>query len=188
MNIYPIQNFHPILKITKNTYANWEQQISNFIPLEWQFILMNDGSFTQNLNALLIQTPAILGCQKFNPISKSDIKSIRIVWLENDKKNKFTFARSIWLFNHNICTNIDILSEKPLGYSLIQNETDINKDIKEIYYGYNTYLESKFNSKEPIWGRKYNIYYKKRSYITIEEFFSPKLINLFQIDNYKLIN
>jgi len=148
---------------------------------------MNDGSFTQNLHSLIIKKPQILVCQKSNLISKNNIKSIRIAWLESDFKNKLTFARSIWLLNHNTYINIDILNEKPLGYSLIQNETDIKKDIKEIYYGYNNYLESKFNSQEPIWGRKYTIYYKKKSHITIEEFFSPKLINLFQIDEFKLI-
>lgn len=182
MNIYPIHNFHPILKIAKKQSSTWNKQILNCIPLEWQFILMNDGSFTQNLNSLLIKKPHILVCQKSNQISKNYIKNIRIVWLENKNQNKFTFARSIWILNNNTYINLNLLNEQPLGYSLIEYETDITKNIQEIYYGYNNYLESKFDSKELIWGRKYTIFYKSKSYITIEEFFSPKLLYLFKID------
>lgn len=68
---------------------------------------------------------------------------------------------------------------KPIGQFLIESQADIYKDIHEIYFGYSKNLENQFNSKGPIWGRKYTLYYHQEYLATIQEFFSPYLINFF---------
>ena len=179
MNIHPIQKFIPILKLKINNYNTLNNQFNKFIPIEWQFILTNNGSFTQNLNSLLMNKADIEMSQKYNKISEIKSVNIRIIWLKNNINDRFTFAHSIWIFNSSSKKYLKLLTNKPIGQSFIEYEIDLYKDLQEISYGYCHYLENQFKCTEPIWARKYKIYYKNNSYAIIEEFFSPKLINFF---------
>lgn len=99
--------------------------------------------------------------------------------MENCIYTKYLFARSIWLFKYLEKIDYKIQNNLPIGNSLINSQTDIYKHIHEIYYGYSNNLEKKFKIYQPIWGRKYTLYYKNKSFITIQEFFSPSIINFF---------
>ena len=71
------------------------------------------------------------------------------------------------------------LQNKPIGQSLIESRIDIYKDIHEIYYGYCQHLENRFQINEPTWGRKYTIYCENRPLTTIQEIFSPQIVEFF---------
>ena len=181
MNINNIQSFHPIFKL--KWYNNYTKQtkINKYIPIEWQFLIMNNGSLTQNLNSLLTNKITLEMCQKYNITINNKFTNIRIVWLENYINKKLTFAQSIWIINTLNNTYKHILNTKPIGYSLIKFEIDIYKDLQEISCGYCYNLENIFQTSETIWSRKYKIYYNYNSYVTIEEFFTPKLVNFFTL-------
>ena len=177
--IYTFHKFHyiyilPAYKIVKL------KNISKFpIPLEWQLILINEGSLTQNLHALTGNTLNIKKYQNFSKISIHNHKNLRCIWLENSIYTKFLFARSIWILNYINNININVTTNLPLGKSIIKSEVEIYKKLHEIYYGYCQYLEEEFQKNTPMWGRKYTMYYNNKSSITIQEFFSPLIINFF---------
>nr|YP_009295835.1 hypothetical protein Schim_089 [Schimmelmannia schousboei]AOM64770.1 hypothetical protein Schim_089 [Schimmelmannia schousboei] len=174
MNIYTFYTFHFIFSLPVNKNYSYKN-LSSIIPTEWQLILMNDGSFTQNLHSLTGKHININISQTLNARSNNKKKNRRVIWLEDEINNKFISARSLWILQSN--NNQYIKTNKPVGQSFIESKADIYKEINEIYYGYCTYLEQKFNSKNPIWGRKYTLYYNQQSYAIIQEFFSPQLIN-----------
>lgn len=62
-----------------------------------------------------------------------------------------------------------------MGLSFIEKQTDIRREVHEIYYGYSAYLERQFNNNCGIWGRKYTLYHQDKPIILMQEFFSPKL-------------
>lgn len=181
MNIHDIQSFHPIFTLKFQPKHIVQKKINRYIPIEWQFIIMNNGSLTQNLNSLFNNEIILEMVQKPMKTNKHKLTNIRIVWLENCINKNLTFAKSIWTINQKNNTYIPLLKTKPIGYSLIQSEIDIYKDLQEIYCGYCYNLESVFQRSQLIWGRKYKIFYNKQSYITVEEFFTPKLIEVFTL-------
>nr|QCI04050.1 hypothetical protein [Antithamnionella ternifolia] len=172
MNIQLIKNFNPILKIN---IQKSNIKLNKIIPSEWLFILMNTGSFTQNLNSLLINDININVCQKYNNNQPQKFTNTRTVWLINSHNDKFAFAQSRWIINNNYHNYVNLLNNKPIGQSFILNETDLHKNIEEIYCGYSYTLETDFQSRQLIWGRKYKVLYNDTSFIVIQEYFSPKL-------------
>nr|QCI05161.1 hypothetical protein [Centroceras clavulatum] len=179
MNINLSKKFHTIFKIKLNPKNKLYQNFDNYIPKEWQSIIINDGSFTQNLNSLFINPTKITMSQKYSIIFPEKLINIRNVWLENDSNNKVTFAKSIWIINKDYCKYNKIFNTIPIGYSLINFEVDIYKNLQEIFCGYCYDLEKRLQSKEIIWGRKYQIFYPNQSSVTIEEYFTPKLVKVF---------
>jgi len=181
MNINNIISFHPIISMKWHSKHKIYHKINKYMPKEWQFIIMNNGSLTQNLNSLLINHTTIEMSQKHNSIfNKQIFTNIRIVWLENYIDQNLTFAKSIWIMNKKDNTYTQVLKTAPIGYSLITFEIDIYKNLEEIYCGYSYHLEDIFQTSKLIWGRKYKINYSNNSYVTIEEYFTPKLIEFFQ--------
>ena len=136
---------------------------------------MSDGSFTQNLNSLTNITTKIEITYESDYAKLNHNNSIREILMKDYHNNNLAFAVSSWKNKKEMPFYIP--QNEPIGLSLIKSKIDIYKDIHEIYYGYSTYLEYTFKSVDAIWGRKYTLYYKNRSIITIKEFFSPKLIN-----------
>ena len=182
MNINNKISFHPIFIMKLNEQYKMKHKINKYIPIEWQFILMNTGSLTQNLNSLLINKITIEMCQKYYlTFNEKKFTNIRIVWLENQINQNITFAKSIWVINKRENKYKQILTTKPIGYSLINHEIDIYKNLEEIYCGYSYNLENIFEKSALIWGRKYKISYSSNSYITIEEYFTPNLVNFFNL-------
>ena len=183
MNINLGHIFHKNLILPTNKYTNY--YLDRLVPIEWQLILTSDGSLTQTLHSLtgqLIQTQ-ILSQYRYRLINEINNNNIREIWLEDYKYNKLIFAKSLSNLYSNNRIKIQFPKYKPLGQLLIEFQSDIYKDIHEIYSGYCTYLEHKFNCYGPIWGRKYSIYYQKIRLTTIQEFFSPQIIKF--LNKYK---
>lgn len=177
--IYIHQVFHYIFILPIHKIQNKLNVFIKFIPIKWQLILMNDGSFTQNLYYINNIPIDIQICQKKNYEPNTSYRNIRCIWLKNCLYTKLIFARSLWKFSNLNLLNNHILREKPVGLSLIKTKLDIYKEFHEIYYGYCQLLEKKLNIYQPIWGRKYTVYYYSNSYATIQEFFSPDIISFF---------
>lgn len=178
IHVYTFHKFQPLLILPINTkksiYSNL--RISKIIPIEWQLILINEGSFTETLNALTGKEIKVTMSQKYNNITRN----IRCVWLETSIYTKLTFARSLWLLIDTKQVHFKLTTNQPIGKSFIHNKIDIYRNLHEIYYGYCKYLEKQFLTNQPIWGRKYTIYYNYDCNITIQEFFSPYIIKLFK--------
>nr|YP_010728839.1 hypothetical protein P6G75_pgp076 [Lithothamnion corallioides]WEA77115.1 hypothetical protein [Lithothamnion corallioides] len=149
----------------KNSYYT-----SKNFPLEWQLMLLSDGSFTQNLNSIIGQNINI-NLIRQNLINKNQI--IRQVWIEGLHKNKMAFAESYW--KKNDIKKSELSYCKPIGKSMINDELDISKKIHNINYGYNFFIEKTLQIKHPIFSREYIIWYNNKPLTTIKEFFSPNL-------------
>lgn len=183
MHTHLIHPLNHAYNMRLNSTDLFSSQAIRFIPTEWRLILLNSGSFTQNLNSLTgYKVKACMAKIKNKQIIKQ--QKLRSVYLANYWGEKLAFARSLWEIEIEHKTNIILIGDKPMGQSLIEHQTDIYKDVHEIYWTYSACLEHKFKSVGPIWGRKYTLYCQDRPFVTIQEFFSPCLINLF---NYKKI-
>nr|YP_010986240.1 hypothetical protein UYL67_pgp180 [Pachymeniopsis lanceolata]WOL37158.1 hypothetical protein [Pachymeniopsis lanceolata] len=178
MTIYQYYPFQKILTIPQKQIPYLTEIKLKTLPKEWKLILTNDGSFTQNLNSLTGKHIQLKINHKTSEILLNK-KKLRIIWLEDNINNKLTFARSLWPLQVNHYKYIELENEKPLGQSMIESKIDIYKDIYKLYYGYSKYLDKKFRSKGPIWGRTYKIYYHKKLFTIVEEFFSPHLTQYF---------
>nr|YP_009395940.1 hypothetical protein [Dasya naccarioides]ARW65126.1 hypothetical protein [Dasya naccarioides] len=179
IHIHTFDLFHYLLVIPYKEINYSNKKFYPRIPSKWQLILTNEGSFTQIIKNLSGYKINIRVVEKKTRTINNVHKNIRCVWLENSIYTKYLFARSIWLFKYLDNINCNIEGNLPIGNSLINSQTDIYKHIHEIYYGYSKNLEKKFRICKPIWGRKYTLYYKNKSFITIQEFFSPLIINFF---------
>nr|QCI04993.1 hypothetical protein [Callithamnion tetricum] len=179
MTTYSLHKFQTLLILPICNSQILQKNLLQTIPKKWKLILISDGSFTRNLHGLTGYSTEIEISQKYNYIDNILARNIRIAWLKNQNCKILTFAQSICILKNTYTSYINIYKKKPIGTSFISSKTDIYKKIEEIYYGYCYYLEKKFNSKQPIWGRKYTIYYTQDSYITIQEFFSPHIISFF---------
>lgn len=178
-NIYVFYKFNTICVIKKNRIKNLQNKLS----IQWQIILMNEGSFTKTLHYLtnnIIKTKTL---QKQYSIPEIMSRNIRCAWLETEIYTQLTFARSLWRFLLNNTIYKTISNNKAIGQLLIENQIDIYKDIHEIYYGYCKNLELQFKSIKPLWGRKYTLYYNKIFFVTIQEFFSPSIADFFNNNN-----
>nr|QVY58074.1 hypothetical protein [Eucheuma denticulatum] len=149
--------------------------VNSFIPKEWQLLLLSDGSFTQTLTSLTGQQIYLDQISQYTYKLINDLYKVRDIWLKDHKSNQLIFAKSLWL----LYFSIDLPTAQPIGKSLILYQKDIYRDIHELYYGYCTYLESKFHYKGPVWGRKYTIYYNQEPLTTLQEVFAPLVINCF---------
>lgn len=172
----------PIGKFSKNIHSI-NYNLKEFIPKEWQLILMSDGSFTQNLISLTgkIISLSIISQSIYYPLNSKSC--IREIWLVDSLCRKLAFAQSIWPKYNKNENNIFKPNNQTIGQLLIESKVDIHKDIHEIYYGYCTYLEKHLSINEPTWGRKYTIYYNNRPLTTIQEIFSPSIINFFIVSS-----
>ena len=140
---------------------------------------MSDGSYTQNLISLtgeIIHLNIVFESKYYTLNNNSHIREI---WLTDSSYKKLAFAQSIWPLYNKTQNNILKLNNQTIGQLLIESKIDIYKDIHEIYYGYCIYLEEQLSINEPIWGRKYTIYYNKKPLTTIQETFSPNIIDFF---------
>lgn len=158
-----------------NTYYN----LVKLIPIEWQLILMSDGSFTQNLISLtgnIIQVKIV--SQSMYKLDNYN-KKIREIWLIDQSYNKLAFAQSIWPKYDDELDYTLTQSKKPIGQSFVESQADIYRDIHEIYCGYCKNLDNEFQFDDIVWGRKYTIYSNNKPLTTIHEIFSPQIIDFF---------
>lgn len=173
-------NFHFVFILSINKKKYFQNKLSHLIPIYWQVILFNEGSLTEILNCLNGKQVIFKMYQKNNSASRNN-RYLRCIWIESCLYTKMMFAQSLWQFkyvNDNKQEN-KLKYNIPIGKLIIHTETDIYKQIHEIYYGYSIELENKLNYHEAIWGRKYTLYYNNKLFITIQEFFSPNITNFF---------
>nr|YP_009294485.1 hypothetical protein Aspa_089 [Asparagopsis taxiformis]AOM65968.1 hypothetical protein Aspa_089 [Asparagopsis taxiformis] len=176
--MYSFNQFQNLLMFSKKRIYVTNPIISYLIPMEWYLILMSDGSFTQHLYTLTdtkIKTNLIINFNNNKYINYKKLY-LREIWLENSSKEKLAFAKSIW--NLNNLYEIKFPLHKPIGQSFIDLKIDIHQEINQIFYGYSNNLNKKFQDQHILWGRQYTIYSKKQPLVTIEEYFSPKIIQL----------
>nr|YP_009391388.1 hypothetical protein [Platysiphonia delicata]ARW59532.1 hypothetical protein [Platysiphonia delicata] len=171
--------FHKITISPRKHIHHLSEKTNTFMPVGWQIILINEGSLTSTLNMLENEEMKINVVQKKYRVSNKKEKKVRAIWMENSIYSKLMFAKSLWTLTYVNENEYQLELKKPLGTSFIQSEIDIYKSVCEIYYGYCKYLEKKMNYKGPIWGRKCIIHYENKNLITIQEFFSPGILNAF---------
>lgn len=165
-----------VLPINENKHIR--QKLNDLIPIKLQIILLNEGSLTKILNYTNIKPVTLKKSQKTNETLKN-YRYLRYIYIENCLYTKLIFARSLWQFKYkNYKTKQKELENYlPVGISILKYNIDIYKQIHEIYYGYCVQLENKLNCNQPLWARKYTLSYNHESFITIQEFFSPHIIN-----------
>nr|YP_009293888.1 hypothetical protein Ahnf_091 [Ahnfeltia plicata]AOM65576.1 hypothetical protein Ahnf_091 [Ahnfeltia plicata]UAT97402.1 hypothetical protein Ahn.pli.Chile.pt_031 [Ahnfeltia plicata] len=183
-------DFIPLNTSQLNIYND---TICDPVPLRWKLILLNDGSFTQNLNSLtghhinanvLKQSTNNFVLNQYTQhldayFSLVNSKATREVWLEDNKSTKLAFARSFW-FQPSIMSN-KFPDHEPIGKSFIQLNIDIHKEIHQVYCGYSTHMSHEFKSNDFIWGRHYTIWQNYQPLAIVQEFFSPHLIQYLQL-------
>lgn len=95
MYIHALHKFHAIYtsSIVYSSVCNnsWSKSL---IPIEWQIILMNEGSLTRHLICLNGHKIKTEMTQEYLKISNNTVRNLRVVWLKN-KLEKLTFARSL---------------------------------------------------------------------------------------------
>nr|AZL88039.1 hypothetical protein [Harveyella mirabilis] len=144
-----------------------------------QLILINEGSYTKIIQYFNNKKIKINILQKYYNQSNKINRNIRYVWLETSIYTILTFAKSLWLIVNNQELIKSIKKNFSIGLSFIDNQIDIYKNIYEIYYCYSQKFEKQLNFKGVIFGKKYTLYYKDCSFITIQEFFSPNIFFYF---------
>nr|YP_009396757.1 hypothetical protein [Ophidocladus simpliciusculus]ARW65943.1 hypothetical protein [Ophidocladus simpliciusculus] len=172
---------HIVCTIPINKFKYLINKVPELLPVQLQIILINEGSFTRTLKYLTSQIIKVKTSQKEQNIKTNTIRKIRCVWLETSIYTKLLFARSLWYLIYKNRQLQNIKSQLPIGQSFIEHQIDIHKKIHEIHYGYCEELERTLKSKEPLWGRKYTLYYKDKSYLTIQEIFSQKITIFFSL-------
>nr|YP_009398402.1 hypothetical protein [Lophocladia kuetzingii]ARW67588.1 hypothetical protein [Lophocladia kuetzingii] len=178
-NIYTFNEFHSICNLPIYKIEKLNKKLLNLIPIQIKLLLINEGSLTKNVEYLSGKITKIFTMQKENRKSKINI---RCVWLETSIYTRLIFARSLWCIIYKNTMGKENNIDKPIGKLYIKHQVDIYKDIHEIYYGYCQNIEKCYQTQiknTPMWGRKYSLYYENESYIIIQEFFSPYIINLF---------
>nr|YP_009313451.1 Hypothetical protein ycf21 [Galaxaura rugosa]SCW21705.1 Hypothetical protein ycf21 [Galaxaura rugosa] len=182
------------IQFIKNWEYNLKKDLKNFnylpsfIPIEWQILLTNDGSFTRNASIINNSITTIQLCKQ-NSIytSRKKIKNFisyhkyqtvnriteRYVWLTQEKE-KIGFAYFQYLSNRYKMSYL-FHNNQPVGSSLIASETNIHRDLENVYLGYCQELESSFECIGPLWGRSYNIHVETDTLLIIHEIFSSKL-------------
>nr|YP_009392834.1 hypothetical protein [Caloglossa intermedia]ARW61396.1 hypothetical protein [Caloglossa intermedia] len=169
-----------ILPIYKNKQKYLNNKLKNLIPASLQLILLNQGSLTKILNYINAKQVILKKFQKNNHTLKNN-RYLRYIWIEDCLYTKLIFAKSLWQFKYDKSHRgkEKLKNHIPIGISIVQYEIDIYKEVQEIYYGYCIKLNHSLNYDQPMWGRKYTLYYDNRLLATVQEFFSPYIINFF---------
>ena len=131
--IHTFYKFHYIIILSKSKLLSLSEKANRFIPIEWQLILINEGSFTQITNYLDGCQAKLYMLQKNNNTSNNINRHIRCIWLENFLYTKLVFARSIWLFTYLDKHDYNIKKNQPIGNLLINAQTDIYKKLINIF-------------------------------------------------------
>ena len=150
----------------------------------WQMLLLGDGSPTHHLQ-LLTGEPTEVDVIDMSLIGKRDdgapveIEAIaeprlrRQVWLRTASGQRLAYAASWW--------NADIVDDYlqnrslPIWRSLSTLHTELYRDVRGVYCGHCSELESAFGQKAPFWGRHYLFWHDRQPLTLIYEVFSPYL-------------
>nr|YP_010851171.1 hypothetical protein Ycf21 [Aphanocladia delicatula]WGH14174.1 hypothetical protein Ycf21 [Aphanocladia delicatula] len=176
---FEVNTFHPICVVSLKQNNFITNKKSNSIKILTKIIVINEGSHTRLIQYLTNEEIKIKILQQNEKKNQKVHRRIRYVWLETSIYTKMTFARSLWTIKEKDLQINKIKRNLPIGQSFITTKIDINKYINEFHYFYCKDLEKELRSKKAIWGRKYKLKYEHNSCILIQEFFSPKIMFLF---------
>lgn len=150
----------------------------------WQFLLLNDGSLTKQLQILMNKKINVHLLDKFpipfgipllsyfsNYIKKPIIK--RNIFLYSQDVQPLVYAISWW--SQNTINSLFLNKNQPIWSNLTQLKIEFYRDLKKIILINSKDLEKKFNKKGPFWGRYYIIWYENSPLTIIFEIFSPKI-------------
>ena len=150
----------------------------------WQMLLLGDGSPTHLLQLLTgertevdVIDMSLIG--KRDDGAPEEIEAIaeprlrRQVWLRTASGQRLAYAASWW----NAGNVDDYLQNRslPVWRSLSTLHTELYRDVRGVYYGNSSALESAFEEKAPFWGRHYLFWHNGQPLTLIYEVFSPYL-------------
>ncbi|AUB36956.1 chorismate lyase [Nostoc flagelliforme CCNUN1] len=161
----------------------------------WQLMLLGDGSPTRHLE-LLTGEPVEVDVIDMSLIgmdldgAPDLIQAVpgprlrRQVWLRTASGQQLAYATSWWEASH-----VDEYLQNrslPIWASLARLRTELYRDVRGIYYGDSSALESGFNVIGPFWGRHYLFWHHGQPLTLIYEVFSPyltKYLGAMQLDS-----
>lgn len=150
----------------------------------WQLMLLGDGSPTRHLE-LLTGEPVEVDVIDMSLIgmdldaAPDLIQAVpgprlrRQVWLRTASGQRLAYATSWWEASH-----VDEYLQNrslPIWASLARLRTELYRDVRGIYYGDSSALESGFDVTGPFWGRHYLFWHHGQPLTLIYEVFSPYL-------------
>ena len=170
-------NFYPICTLSMQEVNSLKERLILVKRLKPIILLTSEGSLTRAVEYLTGNKVYITKLARSNFQTGCEHRKIRCIWMETSLYTRLVFARSLWitLFNYNFKKTIK--DNTPIGETFINQRTDIDKNIHELYYGYYSTSQNQSQINKPLWGRKYTLYYKSSYYITIQEFLLPELTN-----------
>lgn len=173
----------------KPIWSGGKETVQRGLPHEqlsptWQMLLLGDGSPTHLLQ-LVTGEPTEVDVIDMSLIGKKDdgapaeIAAIteprlrRQVWLRTASGQRLAYAASWW----NGSNVDDYLQNRslPVWRSLANLHTELYRDVRGVYFGHCSELESAFGQKAPFWGRHYLFWHDRQPLTLIYEVFSPYL-------------
>nr|AIU44526.1 hypothetical protein [Cyanophora paradoxa] len=157
---------------------------STIIEPFWQFLLLNDGSLTKQLQILtnkkvkvqlLEDSPLPIGSSLKSYLADYIKKPVieRKIFLYSNNIQPLVYATSWW--SENIIDSLFLNKNEPIWSNLTQLKIEFYRDLKRILLINSKDLEQKFNKKGPFWCRYYVIWYKNIPLTLIFEIFSPNI-------------
>jgi chorismate lyase len=151
----------------------------------WRLFLFGNGSPTHHLG-LLSGSPTEVdvighaaigaahdGAQKDHIAAIPAPRVRRQVWLRNTRGERLGYAAS-WL-NEDDVGKVFKNQRIPIGKNILQNRTELFRDMKSVFCGTSRELEEAFGFAGPFWGRSYLFWKGGRPVTFIYEVFSPAL-------------
>ncbi len=162
----------------------------NGLPFEqlspyWQMFLLGDGAPTRHLQ-LLTKSEIVVDVIAMTEIGEDPdnappgIESIpaprsrRQIWLKSAESGEVLSHATSWWSTATIKQHLSNPA-LPIWASLNQKHTEIYRDLKGIYQGYNPELGKTFGYPEPYWGRHYLLWHGGHPITLIYEIYSPIL-------------
>ncbi|RLN95019.1 hypothetical protein BBJ28_00018449 [Nothophytophthora sp. Chile5] len=150
----------------------------------WRLFLFGNGSPTHHLGLLTGSLTAVdvIGMQSVGssaddaPPEMAAIAAPRCrrqVWLRNARGERLGYAAS-WINEADVGAVFKD-TKIPIGSNILQNKTELFRDMKSVFCGDSAELEEAFGMPGPFWGRSYLFWNGGRPVTFIYEVFSPAL-------------
>nr|YP_009391592.1 hypothetical protein [Laurenciella marilzae]ARW59736.1 hypothetical protein [Laurenciella marilzae] len=172
-HLYTFNKFYPIyiLQVDNTKQYKYKSTASNTRPTKHKLGVIGRGSLIQYLQYLSNQKIYMNKLQVTNNQYTFESRKMRCIWLGKYLYSNLTLARSLWTEVTNQTNEFGKFSLIPIGTFFTNNQVDVHRKTHELYYGYCRKVELLNKNTNSLNGRKCSLYYKKRHYITIQEFF-----------------
>lgn len=150
----------------------------------WRLFLFGNGSPTHHL-AILTGAPTEVDVIGLEPVGDSqdhapaDMAAVatprcrRQVWLRNARGERLGYAAT-WLHAPDVGA-VFKNQKAPIGRNIMENRTELFRDMKSVFCGTSSELEAAFGHAGPFWGRSYLFWRGGKPVAFIYEVFSPAL-------------